>query len=269
MKNKIIVPVDFSNNAHNAYLFALSIATTFELDLVVVHIYNESYSITRTEELMKKLDQFVGHIPKEDSDIMAKTRVITRVIQGEAIKEIINLSQQGFMIVMGKRGIHEVSERVFGSVSSAVAQNARCPILLVPKGSKFDGFNHILFASNLESSTEKMLDNIKEFAAKFKASLHFIHVKEFGKEEDFIETEDRIFEDLFKNKEPDFSFNLASISSKSVQKGLEQYAKENDIDLIALVNFQRSFWHNLFGQSLTKKMALNTNFPILVYHFRN
>jgi nucleotide-binding universal stress UspA family protein len=72
---------------------------------------------------------------------------------------------------------------------------------------------------------------------------------------------------LFKDGDPDFSFNMVSINGIDVISGLNQYAEENDIDLIVLVNRHRAFVDNLLGLSTTRQLAMDTKFPLMVYHF--
>ena len=184
------------------------------------------------------------------------------------VNRIIELSKEAdaVMIIMGTTGSHNMLDRWLGSISSEVAQQANCPVLLVPKESRFTNFENILYASNFESADEDVIDQIIEFANLFRSSVHFIHVNEKDRKEDFSKTEDRIFNQLFEDGDPAFTFNLASVESTSVMKGLEQYAAENAVDLIVLVNRQRSFIDNLLNESLTKKLALYSKVPILIFH---
>ena len=59
---------------------------------------------------------------------------------------------------------------------------------------------------------------------------------------------------------------MATVISSSILKGLNQYANENEIDIIAMVNVERNFLDSLFGKSLTKKMALSTRVPLMIIH---
>ena len=276
---KIIVPVDFSTASYDAYLFARQMAAVLNTSLEVLHVYNGGFSINEptyikpTQEfhdaVMERLHQFVKlSSPQDGSDVMIQLKIETKAIEGPVISHLIDQSKAAdtVMIIMGTTGAHDMLERWLGSISSEVAQLAQCPVLLVPKESSFTNFEEILYASNFESADEDVLEQIIEFAKLFKSSVHFIHVEEKESTEDFSKTEDRIFNLLFEDGDPTFSFNLASIKSKSIMKGLEQYAEENNIDLIVLVNRQRSFVQNLLKQSLTKKLALFCKTPMLVFH---
>lgn len=81
-----------------------------------------------------------------------------------------------------------------------------------------------------------------------------------------IELEDRLFQYLFAEGDPEFAFNMATIDAKTVTKGLNQYIEENAIDLAIMVSHKRNFWERIMHKSVTKKMAITTKVPIWVYH---
>lgn len=271
----ILVPVDFSNTSHNAYLYARELALTLGGKVEVIHIYSESFSTKepfairegegREEVIKDRLNDFVALHPRTEEDILTKIDVNTTVEKGMTVHKIIERSKDTDMIVIGATGSHDAVEKILGSVSSSVAQQAQCPVIVIPKGAHYRQYNHIMYASNFESADAFLLQRVVDFANLFRASVHFIHVNE---KEDLLqeEVENLIFDQLFKDGEPSFSFNLASINSKSVLEGVQQYADENDIDLIVLVNRQRHFIENVMGMSLTKQLALHPTIPLMVYH---
>ncbi len=278
MEKKIIVPVDFSEVSYNAYLYARGIARDLDCSLEVVHTYKVSYSRSNFASFMaelgtynsisKALEKFVNTYPQEKGDVMTKLKVATKVVEDNAISYIIEQSraEDVLMILMGTDGEHDTVEYFTGSVSSKVAQQAGCPVLLVPDYQTYQSFGRILYASNFEAAKPEMVKRMIDFANLFRASIHFIHVYEKGETGEFTKTEEEIFQQLFEDGDPAFSFNMASIKSASVQAGLNQYAEENKIDLIVLVNRQRSLFESVTGQSLTKKMALDIKYPLLVDH---
>lgn len=280
MKNKIIVPVDFSMNALNAYNYARDLAKIYHADIEVVHVYRGSFDTDTpvmlkpgkgiSEVLQERLDDFVKLFPnEEDGEVLTKINVKTRLIHGFPIKSIVGISREEevLMIVMGATGEHDAVDKFIGSVSSDVVQKAYCPVLMTPKDVKFQTFNNILYSSNDESVDQEMLDRILKFNEPLGAALHFVHVEKKNKKATTYDlVEDELFDRLFKDGEPPFSFNLATIQADSVLKGLLQYSDENEIDLIVMVNRQRGFFESLFGASLTKKIALRASIPILAYH---
>ena len=274
---RILVPVDFSNTSHNAYLYARDLAIGLGADLEVIHVFSGSFSTRepfvvkagkgREEVVEDRLNDFIALHPSTEEGVLTQLKVSTSIVQGMTVHKIVERSKEVDLIVIGATGSHDAVEKILGSVSSSVAQQAHCPVIVIPKGAHYEQYNHILYASNFESADVFLLQRIVDFANLFRASVHFIHVNQ---KEDLLqeEVENLIFDQLFKEGEPAFSFNLASINSKSVIEGIKQYADENEIDLIVLVNRQRHFIENVMGMSLTKKMALHPIIPLMVYHVK-
>lgn len=276
---KIIVPTDFSYASKDAYLFAITIAEKLKAAVEVVHIYSGSFNTRRPyavkagmgryESLMDDLKTFV-QIEGEMEGILVEPKVAVsyKAIGGATEKNLIQLSSEPdtLMLVMGMRGASTSNERIFGSVSKEISQKANCPVLLIPKDTDFTGFKNILFASDYDSVAAQFLRLAVEFSKPFKAIMHFIHVQEENDWDLNIELEDRLFKYLFAEGDPTYAFNMATIDAKTVTEGLNKYIEENNIDLAIMVAHKRNFWEHIMHRSITKKMAIRTQVPILVYH---
>ena len=276
---KILVPTDFSKTSHNAFLYAREMAKELGAAIKVVHLYNGTFQpnqpyvlkagMGRKETLESHLNEFVYDALEENGGgITAKTKIMAEAISAlNMTNALVNLTKdpEVLMVIMGTTGDHGVLEKIVGSFSTTIAQKAYCPVLMIPKGKKFEPFKSILFASNFESADDEMLEDIMYFANIFRSTLHFIHVKEKNDNYEKV-SEDVIFEKIFEKGDPAFAFNMATIESDSVVKGLNQYAEENNIDLVVLVNRDRDFISTLMRKSITQKMGLYTQLPMMVFH---
>ena len=281
MRKRIIVPTDFSRTSNNAYRYARELAEEYNARLEVIHVYSGTFSTGEvpaliplqgiTEGLETRLQKFITLYPnKEEGVIKTELQVETELVIGGVVNIITRKSveEDVFMIVMGATGEHDAVDRLFGSVSSHVAQKASCPVLLVPSNASYAPFQQILYASNFESADKESIGKIKKMASLFQAGIYFIHVNEGKEQEDFTETRSRIINRLFEDSNPAFSFSMESVEADSVLEGLSAYTRQNEIDMMVLVNRQRGFWDSLLGHSLTKKMALCPEAPVLIDHLK-
>ena len=60
------------------------------------------------------------------------TSVTVTAVHGLPVDELVKASEGADMIVLGRRGMGGFARMLIGSVSSQVAQYARCPVLIVP-----------------------------------------------------------------------------------------------------------------------------------------
>ena len=60
--------------------------------------------------------------------------VTVKAIHGFPAEELVNVSKDADMIVLGSRGAGGFARLIMGSVASQVVQHAYCPVVIVPHG---------------------------------------------------------------------------------------------------------------------------------------
>jgi nucleotide-binding universal stress UspA family protein len=274
MKN-IIVPTDFSNTSQNAYEYAVKLAEQAGGKIEVVHVFhgafapNESFVVAMppmeglNEAKQKMLREFVNSVD-------AAVPVGQSLEIGFTVETLVERSEgtNCDLLVMGATGEHDLFDKMFGSVSADVAQQAHCPVLLVPRRATFNGFKNILYATSDLATDRSLISAIGKTAVRFGADVHFVHVgeRDTDTDENLIS---KMFEELFQGKEPSFSFQLSSISSESVVDALHEYAHKYAIDLIVVVTKHRSFIEKMLHKSMTKQLAMFPQLPTMVLHLND
>lgn len=140
--SKIIVAVDRSENSDRAFEYALKLAKLHESKVTVVHVVEPLRSLPETYiaihalevavegEVRKFLDNLAERAQKEYG---VKPEMIWQI--GHPAKVIIDVSEEktvsADLIVMGSRGLGGFKEMLLGSVSHAVVNHAKVPVLIV------------------------------------------------------------------------------------------------------------------------------------------
>jgi nucleotide-binding universal stress UspA family protein len=272
---KILVPTDFSDTAKDAFRYACQLAGQYEsAHLKVIHAYTPEVEadypniVPPVTELLEARKEMLNNFLKSCTPA-ANTTVESDIIVGFAVEEICAASEKFDFVVMGTTGESGILEKVFGSISNSTSRKACCPVILVPKGHQFSGFNHVLYASNYESAEDDMVEQIIDFNDAFKATVHFVHVRDDHDKENFDKTKEEIFEELFEDGEPSFAFEIEEVHAESVSEGLNQYALNHNIDLVVMVNKKRTWWERWFNPSQTRSMAFATHTPMMVLHLND
>ncbi len=274
MIKKILVPVDFSETAAGAVRYALAFAAHLgSAELKITHVFmpqvDSEYPnfIPPSTELVrfrqKTMDDFLLEIPELEK---AKGIDVQKDIRlGFPAEELIRYSSEFDLVIMGTTGESGLLNKVFGSVSSAVAQRADRPVILVPTGAVFSRINRVLYAGRYEAADTRMVEQLQAFNDEFHACIHFVHVKDAAG--DLFEKEkEQIFSVLFREGEPAFAFEIAELEGESVPDALNAYAEANHIELVVLVTRRRNFWEQLFHKSNTRGMARISHRPLMVLH---
>lgn len=273
---RILIPTDFSDASRNAFQYAMALCKELRPEAILLtHVFlpettGEADFIPPIAEIMKSREEMLQSFYEEMEEAHAPfpCPVTTEVKVGFPADELARASEDFDLIIMGKTGQSNLLDRIFGSVSSSVSQRAYCPVLLVPADASFAPYKHIVYASYYQPSDRDMVEQLMAFNANFNAHLHFVHVKE-GNDDSMEKGQVRIFEELFEEGEPGFSFDMAEIENESVAEGLSQYAKDNEADLVVMATRHRGFWQNIVHRSQTKRMALTTDLPLIVLHLED
>lgn len=272
---KILVPTDFSPTAKDAFKYACQLAATYDaVELTVLHAYTPEIEadypniVPPVAELLEARKALLATFLKNCPAPPQNTTVTSDIVVGFAVEEIVAVSEDADLVVMGTTGESGILEKVFGSISNSTARKANCPVILVPQGHQFSGIDHILYASNYASSDDDMVEKIIDFNKPFNATIHFVHVREED-DDQFEKTKEEIFEELFENETLAFPFQIEEIEAESVSKGLTDYAKSHPVDLVVMVNKHRSWWARWFNPSITRAMAFATHTPLMVLHWED
>lgn len=272
MIKRILVPTDFSDVAANALQYALAFARYVEATQIdVLHVFtpqtaSDGAVIPPVAELMDtrraQLDRFLK-LAKGEENIQIEGGLEV----GLAADVVCEQSAEYDMVIMGAYGEADVLENIFGSISTAVAQHAHCPVLLIPDQAEFKELRHILYASNDLSLSRRAVLQLINFNELFRARIHFVHINEGDDEE--RGNREHLFASLFSTPEPEFAFDIEEMAADSVTEGLHEYMRDKPIDLSVMVTRNRGFWANFFHTSQTKKMALEPTVPLMVFHLEN
>ncbi|MFK7773119.1 MAG: universal stress protein [Saprospiraceae bacterium] len=275
---KILVPTDFSENSKCAFNYAVKLAEQLNAEITVVHIYHPSvnsmneYMIITDNELeaisKDRLNEFVKvKKSKSQNEETVTDRVEQKLEVGFAAEKLVNMSKSGEydMIVMGATGSTGLLEMVFGKVSLHVAQSSACPVLLIPAGVRFESIQEIMYAIEYELVNENCLVQLEKLSDKLNANIHLVHVYE-GIKKKTNGAKSSLIEKIFRQKVPGLKFTMEAISSDSVVHGLEEYAREKNMNWMVLVKPQRKFWQRLLHTSKANEIIMNPQIPLMVMH---
>jgi len=133
---KILVPVDGSENCDTALREATKIAKMSGGKITVMHVYpGWSTFIVDSKEALPEI------LKNDATNILLKAKkqaraegfeVETLLLDGDAVQQIVKTANDKHfdLIVMGARGVSKLTELFLGSVSSGVLKNASCPVLI-------------------------------------------------------------------------------------------------------------------------------------------
>ncbi|MCP4441441.1 MAG: universal stress protein [Aureispira sp.] len=273
--NKILVPVDFSAASDWGFYYAYHLAQEFDGEIIVAHIYEEQ-SIDPNVQSYKKQD-----ILDAQRDVLAvalrsatvapkgsKKKVSVKyVLEPEDHRSIAAIAKdhEVELIIMGTHGAGGAWEKLWGTYTSAVIEEAECPVLAIPSGVQYSKIESVAYATNFDIGDIEVLKKMASFAGLIGAPLHCIHINVLS--DPTHADDEKAFKELFKKTFENFDADYTLRASISVEDGLETFLRVNNISILSMLTHKRTLWESLFGvASATRTMALETKIPLLAFH---
>lgn len=271
----ILLPTDFSENSMNAIRYALEFFKYQKTQFYFMHAYrNEFYD---HDELVSRevFDEVLSKVKKESQNnldnLLKKVNEIapnphftyhsisafnTLVEEANTLSDKHNMD----LIVMGTKGKSNERHIVFGSQTFQVLKYVKCPVLAIPSNYKNTQPKRILFPTNyLMPYKRRELKLLSVLAKSYRSSIDVVYVSTSNTLS--IRQEDNqtfIKESLVDNK-----VNFYHKDSKDVAKTITTYIKDQDVDMLTMVNSQHSFLEDLLFPSVIDKVSLGLEIPLL------
>jgi len=291
-KKMVLVPVNFTEHAENGAVYALQIAAGIDADIVLLNAcFNpvfstsgsfEPYSYTMginvdmnriEEETLLNLEavkQMLENLIEKEK--ISNVKVNVDIVQGFATETILAYADEynPSVIVMGTAGKQAQGQTPFGKKVTRVLENANVPVIAVPPG--YDAYrlkkpSKVLYLTNIDNTDYHALERLTGFARFFDAKIICIHTSEIeSSEEDELrmkKIKNYLLEELGIT-----AIECGILESADMQKGLEKFIDEREIDIMAFSTHRRNLLMKLFAQDIDHRFLYQTNIPLLVYHVK-
>ncbi len=277
--NNILVPTDFSACAENAYQFALQLAAKWQSSIKLLHIVSPDYGVTdlpvlvdlATKEKIELAQQLLidfktNGIAKAKATLQSEPVVTENVkVSGLPYSAIVTVAEEEEvdLILMGTNDYHSAWESAFGTNAASVVKQAHCHVLVVPELATFKGFSTVGFAADLHETDPYHLWKLCKMMEPFHPVVRCVHIEEPGKA---AETEIRFEEmkEFFANNTVALQITFQAVEEESIQTGLEAFANDWTLDLLAMPSIDRDTFGKIFHKSVTKQMTVHSKIPLLV-----
>ena len=271
---RILVPVDFSEEAKCAVKTAANIALKTGSDIYLLHMVDlpegiidaqsgtdnsSPASILYMQKIHERFDDIKNSPELEGLNVSEKVhfeKTFDGVIE-ESKKDNIDL------IVMGSSGATGLKEIIVGSNTEKVVRHSKVPVLVVKKNADDLDIKHIVFASDFGDESKNRFQDLIDFAKIFDATLHLLYVNtphNFNTTKDINEKISNFVDDFTLDK-----FDITIYNDISVEKGILNFANDIDADLIALNTHGRSGLSQLFNGSVGQELANHALKPVLTF----
>jgi nucleotide-binding universal stress UspA family protein len=272
--NTILIPIDFSDVSRKAIEYAQLISQKLHLDITLLHVMNipsvaVHSSLAFDSDISKDARDAAENQLREWCQRFSGNDVKCSWMlrEGFVVDSIVDVEKEisPDLIILGTTGTTGWMGKLIGSNASAVIQRVSSAVLLVPHEAPVKEFKHILYATQLEMIETEVLRKVFHWAHLFNGHADLIKVNTQFQLDIF--SDNYIIEEL-RRLFPAEQFSIFTETAQTTIKGIDHYLESHPVDLIVMTTTRKSFIERLFDGNVTRQMAMHTQLPLLVYHFR-
>lgn len=269
MKNKVLLPTDFSANAAQAIPFAASVCKNTQVELVLLYVTqlatpDINFPASFVDEVMtmqiKESNERLQALAKEITDTYNISVSYRTEIGGVAgmIAEVCEEELVG-LVVMGTHGASGFFDKWLGSTTASVLGKIDCPLWVIPQGATAKPIQNVAIATDYKINDVPFVNTLLTFWNDTALHFHFLHV--LKNEEDTLDTGNFHPEFL-----PSFAFDLHEVNGEDEVAAISSFVQHHPIDALVVSHHHRTFFEELIHKSVAKELIFNSKIPVLIFH---
>lgn len=272
---KILVPIDFSDEAKKACKVAASLAKKTDSEIVLLHMLEipgttvdpmDSSNVSggaQTIFFMKAIKKKIADFKR--FDFFEGLKISETVLFKKAFEGVIEESKKQHvdLIVMGSQGATGLREMLVGSNTEKVVRHSHIPVLVIKQDIDNYDIKNLVFASDFKSESKKSFENVINFANIFDAHIHLLYINTINNFEPTDKSQMRL-----DNFVADFNLDNYSkhiYNDTTIEEGILNYGRKINADAIAINTHGRSGLSQLFSESISKDLANHALRPVITF----
>ena len=259
MKTKLLVPTDFTNEAHSAIQHAVKLGVIFQAEVILLNVVKDKSDIPAATNKLKEEEKWAKTV-NDQIDVRSIVRV------GNIFDDIGDAaSELGVsLIIMGTHGASGW-QKITGSYALKVITNSSVPFIVVQDQLMNDtGYDSIVVPLDLNNETKQKLEMVASIAHYFDSEVHLITPNE---SDEFLSNKlkaNRIWAAKYlKGKNVKFTTQIVD-DGDNLLEGVFKLSKKVEADLIAIMNLQKNSLMGVLGSSYQQEIIANkAKVPVL------
>lgn len=275
---KILFPTDFSETSLNAFVYALALAKNINAEIITLHVYQLPIMDHNYIELpiyisqvyesvdLSNFENFKDQIPAlraiAEKHKMNNIKLSNVLLEGDLVQNILEIvtKEKIDFVVMGTKGANGIKEIFLGSSTASVMSGSNAIVLGIPEASVYEPIKRIAFTTKFTDQDAIALRKLIDIAKNFNAHIDCLYIKNANSEDNSVFKAQWI--SGFANEKIAFH----TIESNDVEDTIIDFIALHKINVLAILNQERSFFESLFHQSLTRKLAFHIKVPLMALH---
>ena len=262
----ILVPTDFSTCAGYAVDAALQIAKKINVPVRLYHTLSATHDAGEEQKARKSAEALLNATKTDHPDI----DVSTVVESGPLTENLARYTSRHAtdLIVMGSQGANSRTFFYLGSNTQKVIRQVHCPVLVIKKPISKVTFSKVVFASSFNRDDIPAFERFKDIVKHFIPEIHLLAIQTTGFfDAPAIVTLEAMEE--FKKLAKPFACHIHLKREGTVDQGILEFIKDQDIQLIGMSNVHRHPLKRIFTGSNVEALVNHAETPVLTIDYAN
>ncbi|HRP60569.1 MAG TPA: universal stress protein [Vicingus sp.] len=269
--NKILVPIDFSEQSLIALSQSYNLAKEIRVEVILLYVIEEVNPMVKMfikglDEIRDAVESNLKNLAEEKSketgleisSIVAEGKIYSKI--GEVATVI-----KATFIVMGTKGAE--NSKFIGSNALKVVKTAPCPVITI-KGKKHKkGCDKILLPLDLTKETSDKVNKAIAVAKVFKAEIYAVSILLTGREDVVNKLKDQLIlvKQYIEKKQVKCTAELVKIlkTEDKLSNAVIEYGQKIEADLIMIMTQQETDIKAFFIGSNAREVINNSDIPVL------
>jgi len=269
----ILVPTDFSDEAENALKVAAQIAKKHNGEIYLLHMLEiplQEIDAVSTHADVPEVMFFMklAHQRFEEilnSDYLKGVTVHDMVKPDGSFNGIQQICKDYDidLITMGSHGANGLKEMFVGSNAEKVVRMSDVPVLVIKNTIDEFSIDDIVFASDFKKDNKETYRQATEFAMAFGSQIHLLMVNTASNFTTTKKANQRINEFISDYNFKNYTVNI--YNDDSIEKGVLNFSKQIDADLIGISTHGRQGIAHFFNGSISEDLVNHANRPVITF----
>ena len=270
---KILVPTDFSKQAENALKVAASLAKKYNSEIHLLHMVelpmHQIIATSNFSELPeavffmkmahKNFEEALNHDYLEDLDIYENIKFMD---MAEGVLDFCN-EKEIDLIVMGSHGVSGFKEMFIGSNTEKVVRTSKTPVLAIKNEHESFEVEDFVFASDFKKDNKETYNQAVNLATLWDAKIHLLLLNTAGNFKTTLQAEEAMSEFIKGTDYENYTLNV--FNDQSIEKGILNFSKTIDADLIGISTHGKQGIAHFFNGSISEDLVNHAKRPVITF----
>jgi len=271
---KILVPTDFSEDAHNALMVAAQLAKKNNGIIYLIHIlelpkqYVDQLGGNATGQMPEVL-MFMNGVNRRFKDLKElpelKDIETKEIISSESFSDgIIEKSKELDIdiIIMGSHGTEKNQGLFVGSNTEKIVRASPKPVLIIKEKTDITP-KTIVFACKFTEEEKSALKKLTDFSEGFESTIHLLYINTPNNFKSTQAIEKKVEKFMSDVNLKNYTINI--YNDTNTEQGILNFSNKINANLICMGAHERKGISHFLASSLSKDLVHHTQKPIITY----